>query len=162
MSELIKRNASLLHFLCTCKDKTQRNAFVNLLNDDQLAAIAECNHNVIKGTVPLSKDQLGSLKRKRKQLLDLDEDNDIAHLQGTERRKALIAKRRGILQKGGVLPALLAPLLGAVIGPLIKSGVDAIKHSVAARQTRKIHERQHRETVKRLQQKHQQKKKKKQ
>ena len=54
MSQLVERNASLLHFLCTCKNKKQRNAFVELLNDDQLNAIAECNHNVIKGTVPLS------------------------------------------------------------------------------------------------------------
>jgi hypothetical protein len=152
MSELIKRNASLLHFLCTCKNPKQRKAFVKLLNDDQLSAIAECNHNVIKGTVPMSKAQLASLKRKRQHLLDLDEDHDIAHLQGTERRKAKRAKRKAILQKGGVLPVLLAPLLGAIISPLIKSGVDAIKHSVAAKQTRKIHEKQHKESVKRLQQ----------
>ena len=88
MSQLIKRNASLLHFLGTCKNHKQRNAFVDLLNEDQLRAIAECNHNVIKGTVPLSIPQLVSLKRKRKDLVDLDDDHDLAHLQGTKRRKA--------------------------------------------------------------------------
>ena len=152
MSQLVERNASLLHFLCTCKNKKQRNAFVELLNDDQLNAIAECNHNVIKGTVPLSKVQLSNLKRKRQHLLDLDEDHDIAHLQGTERRKAKRAKRKVILQKGGILPALLAPLLRAVISPLIKSGVDAIQHSVKSGRTRKIHEKEHQKYMKRLQQ----------
>ena len=126
---------------------------MDLLNDDQLNAIAECNHNVIKGTVPLSKVQLSNLKRKRQHLLDLDEDHDLAHLQGTERRKAKQAKRKVILQKGDSLPALLAPLLGAVISPLIKSGVDAINHSVKSRRIRQIHE-------KRLQQRKKKKKNK--
>jgi len=152
MSQLIKKNAPLLHFLCTCRNEKQRKALVDLLSDNELRAIAECNHNVIRGTVPLSKDQLVRLKRKRQHLLDLDEDHDLGHLQGTERRKAKRAKRKAILQKGGILPALLAPLLGAVISPLIKSGVDAIQHSVKSRRTRKIHEKEHQKYMKRLQQ----------
>ena len=156
MSQLIERNASLLHFLGTCKNRKQRNAIINLLTEEQLNAIAECNHNVIKGTVPLSKAQLTSLKRKRKELLDLDEDHDLAHLQGTERRKAKQAKRKAILQQGGLLPLLLAPVLGAIIkgaiiSPMIQSGVNAVKSRIKARGIRKIHERQHKETVKRLQ-----------
>ena len=152
MSQLIKKNAPLLHFLCTCRNEKQRKALVDLLSDNELRAIAECNHNVIKGTVPLSKDQLARLKRKRQHLLDLDEDHDLGHLQGTERRKAKRAKRKAILQKGGILPALLAPLLGAVISPLLKSGVDAIQHSVKSRRIRKIHEKEHQKYMKRLQQ----------
>ena len=152
MSQLIKKNAPLLHFLCTCRNEKQRKALVDLLSDNELRAIAECNHNVIRGTVPLSKDQLVRLKRKRQHLLDLDEDHDLGHLQGTERRKAKRAKRKAILQKGGILPALLAPLLGAVISPLLKSGVDAIQHSVKSRRIRKIHEKEHQKYMKRLQQ----------
>ena len=155
MSELIKRNANLLQFLCTCKKSKQLNALVKVLDHDQLRAIAECNHNVIKGTVPLSKAQLATLKRKRKDLLDLDEDDDIAHLQGTARRKALDEKRRRIIQKGGLLPALLAPLLGAIISPLAKLGVNAVTSSVASRRQRKIHEQQHKQSVKRLRKKKQ-------
>ena len=156
MSQLIKKHAELLQFLCTCKP-AQRKALVNVLDHDALKAIAECNHNVIKGTVPLSKAHLAGLNRNKKHLLDLDDDNDIGHLQGTVRRKALVKKRRIILQKGGILPALLAPLLGAVIGPIIKSGIGAVSHSIASRRQRKIHQREHMKAVKRLQRKKKQK-----
>ncbi len=149
MSDLIKRNAALLHFLCVCNSK-QHKALIETLDYDQLQAIAECNHNVIKGTVPLSDDQLASLKRYRKHLVDLDENADIAHLQGTDRREALINKRREILQRGGILPALLAPLFGALITPVIKAGIGAVRHSIASRRKRKWHEQQHREALNRL------------
>ena len=157
MSELIKKHAKLLHFLCTCK-KAQRNALVEVLPRDALKAIAECNYNVIKGTVPLSKAHLAALKRNKKLLLNLDEDRDIAHLQGTARREALDEKRKNILQQGGVLPALLAPLLGAVITPIIKSGVGAIKSRIKSKRKRKQHEKQIRETLRKIKQKRKQKK----
>ncbi|MDP7165373.1 MAG: hypothetical protein QF667_00980 [Candidatus Marinimicrobia bacterium] len=134
----------MLHFLCTCHTK-QRNKLIKMLNYDQLQAIVECNHNVIKGTVPLSDNQLLALKQHRTHLINLDQNTDSAHLQGTVRREALAKKRRRILQQGGVLPALLAPLLGAIITPLIKAGVGAVSHSVGSRRKRKLHEKQHRE-----------------
>ena len=158
MSELIKKHAKLLHFLCTCKKAKQRNALVEVLPRDALKAIAECNYNVIKGTVPLSKAHLAALKRNKKLLLKLDEDRDIAHLQGTERREALDEKRKNILQQGGVLPALLAPLLGAVISPIIKSGVGAIKSRIKSKRKRKQHEKEIRETLRKIKQKRKQKK----
>ena len=158
MSELIKKHAKLLHFLCTCKKAKQRNALVGVLPHDALKAIAECNYNVIKGTVPLSNAHLVALKRNKKLLLNLDEDRDIAHLQGTARREALDEKRKNILQQGGVLPALLAPLLGAVISPIIKSGVGAIKSRIKAKRKRKQHEKQIRETLRKIKQKRKQKK----
>jgi|ETNmetMinimDraft_14_1059893.scaffolds.fasta_scaffold24149_2 hypothetical protein len=158
MSELIKKHAKLLHFLCTCKKAKQRNALVGVLPHDALKAIAECNYNVIKGTVPLSKAHLVALKRNKKLHLNLDEDSDIAHLQGTARREALDEKRKNILQQGGVLPALLAPLLGAVISPIIKSGVGAIKSRIKAKRKRKQHEKQIRETLRKIKQKRKQKK----
>ena len=154
MSELIKRNAALLHFLCVCSKKQQQ-ALIKILNDDQLKAIVECNHNVIKGTVPLTEPQLTSLKRNRKHLVDLDENADIAHLQGTVRRTRLSEKRRKILQKGGILPALLAPLFGALIAPVIKAGIGAVSHSVKSARQRKLHERQHKKYLNKLKQKNQ-------
>ena len=123
-----------------------------------MKAIAECNYNVIKGTVPLSNAHLAALKRNKKLLLNLDEDRDIAHLQGTARREALDEKRKNILQQGGVLPALLAPLLGAVISPIIKSGVGAIKSRIKSKRKRKQHEKQIRETLRKIKQKRKQKK----
>ena len=86
MSKLIQRNAPLLHFLATCNNTKQLKQVVNILDDDQLKAIAECNHNVIKGVVPLSKGHLAKCKLKRKHLLDLDEDDDLDHLKGKTRK----------------------------------------------------------------------------
>ena len=141
MSDLIKKHAKLLQFLCVCRPM-ERRALIKILDPSALNAIHECNHNIIKGTVPLSTSQYDRLKRKRKHLLDLDDDHNISHLQGTARRKAISDKRKNILQKGGILPALLAPLLGAVIGPLANLGVSAIKDTVETRRKRKTHEKQ--------------------
>jgi len=160
MSKLIQRNAPLLHFLATCNNTKQLKEVVNILDDDQLKAIAECNHNVIKGVVPLSKGHLARCRLKRKHLLDLDEDDDLDHLKGKTRKTQLRLKRKRILQKGGVLPILLAPLLGAIIGPLIKAGIGAagaagiaaVGSTIKSRQIRKVHEKQHKERMRKLRQ----------
>ena len=59
-------------------------------------------------------------------------------------------RRKLLLQKGGLLPLLLAPLLGAVISPLAKLGVNAVTSPVASRRQRKIHEKQYKQSGKRL------------
>ena len=90
---LIKRNAKLLHFLCTCSQK-HRNALVPLLEEDTMNAIAQCNHNVIRGNIPMTDKELADLKTKRINLIDLDEDYGVDHLKGQERKQVLFDKRK--------------------------------------------------------------------
>lgn len=150
MSDLIRAHAAELQYLASCK-KRYRDALLKEADDGLLRAIVECNHNVIKGVVPLTQHQKTALTRHRKHILALDRDTDLKHLQGTERRRELKAKRKGIVQVGGFLPALLLPLLSAVIGPLAQSAVGAITHSIATRKQRRVHEKQSQQRMKRLQ-----------
>ena len=63
-------------------------------------------YNVLKGNVPMSRSQFQKLTRFKKsvRLLSCSDISD-------RRRLALV-------QKGGLLPALIAPLLGSVLGGL--------------------------------------------
>jgi hypothetical protein len=69
--------------------------------------------NVIKGNVPLNKRQLSKLRRKKRNLRQLVS------------KKTPLTKKRKILQKGGFIGGLLAPvlsLLAPVVGSLFGYG----------------------------------------
>lgn len=72
--------------------------------------ICSCALNILKGNIPLNAGQKTKLKRYKKILLSLASKN-------CSRSKKV--KHISKLQSGGFFP-LLAPLLGAVAGPLIQ------------------------------------------
>ena len=81
--------------------------------DDTILKLCEVVYNILKGVIPLTKRQkqnLGSKKRVLRKLVH---------------PKLTVPQRRRILtnQQGGILPILplLAPLLGAVASPILKS-----------------------------------------
>jgi len=67
-----------------------------------------CAKNVLKGNVPLSNAQMSMLRPRREDLRTLSV------------KKTSLAKKRKIIQKGGFLPALLAPALSVLAGLLLK------------------------------------------
>ena len=73
-----------------------------------IKTITDCAHNVLKGNVPLSSKQISVLRRHRKKLERLANPK-------------LKSKRRYLIQNGGVLPALLGPLL--TVGSTLLSGL---------------------------------------
>jgi transposase len=109
----IADNLSFLHFLCKCATQPQQKQLLKFATSDQINAICECAFNILRQNVQLPEQILSQLRRRPKvkkliyQLAD---------------RKVSVAKKKKklISQKGGFpFLALLAPLIGSVIGALI-------------------------------------------
>ena len=105
MSELVKRHILCIQALNRYKNNKLRRAILANADADLICALAECSYNILKGPT-----QRKRLKKYRKELLEL------------AKRRLPIARRRHILQEqtGGFLSALLAPLAGSVILPLLR------------------------------------------
>lgn len=72
--------------------------------------LVEITHNVIRGNVKLSKAQKSKLSRHKRVLRKI-----------VKRGENWKSKKKVLLQKGGgILPLLLGPLLGSVLGSLFK------------------------------------------
>ena len=108
MSARLKRNR-----LCLCllakTDHVLARAIIEKGNGDLVQSLYECAHSILKGNVPLKKSQKGRLRRYRKDLRAL------------EKRKSALHERKRILQKGGFVGALLAPLAKSLLAPLLIS-----------------------------------------
>jgi len=83
-------------------------AVVGAADNDLICCLCECAQNILNGNVPLNKTHLRKLKRYK---------TDVRKL--VERRTGKHQKKK-ILQKGGFLPALLAPIALEVLSPIVK------------------------------------------
>ena len=108
MSSLLKRNV-----LCLCllakTDPALVRAIIEKGNGGLVQSLCECAHNIVKGNVPLKKSQKGRLCRYKKDLRALVKGKTALH------------ERKRILQKGGFVGALLAPLAKSLLAPLVIS-----------------------------------------
>lgn len=95
----VKRNALLLKILARAKNATRKEILQT--GDASLTkAICECAKNVLSGRVPSSARQVSKMRRHMKILRTITE------------KKVPLSRRRDLMkQKGGFLPALMAPLL---------------------------------------------------
>lgn len=113
MSARLKRNAHLLHALAHSHPSV-RKTILRGADKDLADCVSECSYNVLKGNVKITPSQKAKLTRYKQQL------RKVAN------RRASLKQRHKIIQTGGFLPALLAPLLGSVIAPLAKTIVGGI------------------------------------
>ena len=90
--------------MCLCflskLDPDLARVIINKGNENLVKGLCECAHNILEGNVPLKKSQKGRLRRCKKDL------------------KALVQRKR-ILQKGGFVGALLAPVAKSLLTPLV-------------------------------------------
>jgi hypothetical protein len=86
----------------------QRTALLRKADPKLVRYICECALNVLRGNVPLHR---GHKNRLRKHV------NILRRLANPQ--KKLSSKKKIIVQHGGFLPALLAPLIGSVLASLI-------------------------------------------
>ena len=107
MTKKVLAHLSLLKKLSKCKP-CQRKALLEEGGKSLQLCLRECALNILQGNVHLTKAQWTKLKRYKTQIRDLSKK--------TTSQK----RRREIEQKGGFLPLLLAPVLGAVLGGLLK------------------------------------------
>ena len=105
ISRRVKRNAPMILALSKASEQI-RVASLRTVTRDFVLALVEIAHNVLIGSVSISKSQLTSLRKYK---------NDIKALVS---KQTSIAKKRVIVQKGGFIGLLLKPVLG-LLGSLI-------------------------------------------
>lgn len=110
MAKRVKKHLDTLRVLKTAKPKLRQSVLASADND-LIHCLCECAHNVLNGNVKLSPGQKKILGKHKKPIRDL-----------ASKKTALKKKRRILVQKGGFLPALLAPIIGiatSLIGGLL-------------------------------------------
>ncbi len=115
MSARVRRHADTLAFLSKAKPSTCQ-AIIKGASKDLMHCLCECAHNILQGTVPLTKAQKCRLGRHKEGLRDI------------AKKTTSLKRKQEILQKGGFLPALLGPLLAPVIAPLAGKVIKKILH----------------------------------
>ena len=91
--------------LLTSASPIQRNQLIRTASKDQLESICECAHNIFRRNVALSPSELSNIRKHREIVYKVASKN------------VSLPRKRAILeQSGGFLPALLAPIIGTIIG----------------------------------------------
>lgn len=122
MSRRLKKNIPFLHALAK-GSQPQRKGILQGAKKDLLETICECALNVLHGNVPLSSSEKRKLKSHKHTLRNL-----------CNRKIALQNKKRKLLnQKGGFLPALIAPIIASLVGDI---AVKGIQHGIRRRRQR--------------------------
>ena len=103
MSKRVRDSLPYLQILAKCKLKVQK-VLIEHGPSNLVLSICECCHNVLKGTVRLTKRQKQHLSRYKKHLRDL-----------ANKKVSRVSKRRLLTQQkgggGNLLRALLPPVL---------------------------------------------------
>jgi hypothetical protein len=107
MASRLKAHLETLKKLRRCGKKQQKTILTEGGKPLQLC-LQECALNVLKGNVPLTKGQFKKLKSHKNSLRQLSKKR-------TSHKKRLL-----IEQKGGFLPLLLAPIVGSLLGGILK------------------------------------------
>ena len=104
---VIKKNEYVLRVLTEGDPKTTKYIICGA-DRPLIHYFVDCAHNILEGNIPLGlkeKKRLGKYKEE---------------LRGLRKKNTSDRKKKQILQEGGFLPTLLAPILGTVIPPLAK------------------------------------------
>ncbi len=113
MSSRLEKHADTLAVLAKAKPAMRR-AIIGEADRDLVACMCECSHNILNGNVPLTSAQKTKLARYKEDLRAIAD------------KSTRQEDKKEILQKGGFLPALLAPLLAPVIAPLASKVIGKI------------------------------------
>lgn len=100
----LKRNISVLDVISKAPSK-QREAILNTATRDQISCICDCCNNILNNNITLSSEELRKLKRYK---------DFVRYLSDTRGQREFKRKREFLVQSGGFLPVLLAPILGAL------------------------------------------------
>ena len=107
--DLLKKNAHLLLHLNNCNAKFHRK-IIGIADKDLIQLFTEILFNIHKGNIPLNGTQLKTIKKFSK----------AAKL--ILKRSTGIESKKRLLQKGGFIPALIAPIIG-FLGSLIGNAI---------------------------------------
>ena len=107
MTKRVVQQCAVLKKLKTCGSK-ERKILLKQGGKALQLCLQECAINILNGNVPLTPYQLKRLKRYKDKVRKLSKNS-------TPQKNRL-----QIEQQGGFLPALIAPILGAVLGAVLK------------------------------------------
>jgi hypothetical protein len=110
MSKRLQKNLELLKILRKAKP-SQRKAILESADNGLIYCLCECIVNILHGNVRITANRKRELAKHVKVLREIAD------------RKTKVGRKRNLLiQKGGFLPALLAPVIGiasSLIGDLV-------------------------------------------
>ena len=100
----LKKHSPLLKALASTTPSITK-ATIRAGDKDLINTLCECGYNVLKGNVSLTTSQKKRLNRHKHTLRTL-----------TKSKGKSLKRKKALLQKGGFLGALLAPIIGTVLG----------------------------------------------
>lgn len=106
-SPFCKKSSTILHALQHL-NKEQRQALLRKADPSIIRCICECALNILRGNIPLKSDQKKKLRRHAPLIRRL-----------AAKKGCWKSKKKFVVQSGGFLPLLLAPILGTVLSNLI-------------------------------------------
>ena len=107
---LLRQNAHLLLHLNKCNTKFHRK-IIRIADRNLIHLFTEILFNIDRGNIPLNSSQLKTVKK----------FNKAAKL--ILKRSTSIESKKRLLQKGGFIPALIAPIIG-FLGSLIGNAIS--------------------------------------
>lgn len=113
MSSRLKRNYDFVKVLAKAK-KRQRDAILINSDSDLVLCLCECIENILNGNIKLSSKQKKKLQRHKKALRNI-----------CDCKTKVSDKKKILVQKGGFLPLVLAPILG-VAGSLLGDAISSV------------------------------------
>ena len=113
MASRLKKHAHILRFLASGKPAVCK-AVVKAADPQLINCLCECAHNILKGNIPLTKAQKQKLTWVKQGLRSL------------AKKSTSQKQKKKILQKGGFLGALLAPVAATVLSQAVKGIVSGI------------------------------------
>ena len=123
MSTRVKRQAPVLRVLAK-NDPHVCKAILRGADSDLLKCLSECAYNILRGNVKLTPAQKAKLSKYKQKLRKVGD------------KKTTLKQKQKVIQTGGFLPALLAPLLSSVIVPLAGEAVKGIVKAVSKKKKR--------------------------
>ena len=124
MSTRVKRQAPTLKALAKAHPHVCQ-AILKGADKDLLKCLSECAYNILRGNVKLTAAEKARLTKYKQKLRKVSD------------KKTSLKKKQKLVQSGGFLPALLAPLLTSVIAPIAGEAVKGIAKAVAKKRRKK-------------------------
>lgn len=109
MSQRLRRYSSTLRYLTNAPADISQ-AIIKGSDPGLMTCLCECAKNILNGNVPLTASQKAKLRSHKTGLRTL------------ANKSVSPARKRRVLQQGGFLGALLAPIAASVLGPIV-SGI---------------------------------------
>ena len=107
VSPRLRKHASDIVYLQKTKPCIRKH-LITKADRSLVDCLCECADNILRGNVPLTKLQKEKLKRNK------------AGLRALTKKSVSLKKKKAILQKGGFLGSLLAPI-ASVVAPLLST-----------------------------------------